>query len=106
MEENNTNQARECILLFVNRVIIVGLICSAEPKYSMSGCCKDAKEDSSYCYLHDLSNQVYGKPDYHEVYENSKRNRERYHGDDEYAAGVDDAIDELGWQQMSLDRRQ
>ena len=63
------------ILLFVGFILILGMIGSGEPECSMSGCNKDAKDGSRYCYLHDLSNRTYGNPDYNAVYENSQRNR-------------------------------
>ena len=63
------------ILLLVGFIFIIGLIGSSEPECSMNGCDKDAKDGSRYCYMHDLSYQTYGNPDYNAVYENSQRKR-------------------------------
>lgn len=145
----DTKYAGLSVLIIVAIVLIIGMAIPSEPKCSMSSCDNDAKDGSSYCYLHDLSYRAYGNPDYHEVYENSKKNRnnnlsspdysssnstsnstsinrsttskktynsydsydegyediydnedydmERYDNDSEYAAGVDDAMDDLDW---------
>lgn len=145
----DTKYAGLSVLIIVAIVLIIGMAIPSEPKCSMSSCDNDAKDGSSYCYLHDLSYRAYGNPDYHEVYENSKKNQnnnssssnysssnntsnststnksttnkktynsydsydegyediydnedydmDRYSYDDDYAAGVDDAMDELDW---------
>ncbi len=133
-------------------LLVLAIIGSSGPKCSMSGCDKDQKEGSRYCYLHDMSYRSYGNPDYNAVYENAQKRREskttsyssgsstsgspsgtsktnkstttkkktystydsydagyedvyenddydwdRYYSDDDYADGVDDAMDELDW---------
>ena len=150
--QNNSNKPSTgvALLLTLGIMMVIGLVISAfEPKCNMGGYDNEAKEGSSYCYLHDLSYRLYGNPDIHEVRENSKKNRDnnsessdqsslnnssnntptnknttskktndtynsydegyediydnddydmdRYYNDEEYAAGVDDAMDELGW---------
>lgn len=137
------------IVFLLGFLLIVSAVIS-RPECSMSGCDKDAKDGSRYCYLHDMSYRSYGNPDYNDVYEDSQCRREvsssnnsyysttstnnnspkkpssssssssayesheaydegynniyedgdydweRYNEDDDYATGVDDAIDEFG----------
>ena len=144
-----TKYAGLSVFIIVAVVLLIVIAIPSEPKCSMSSCDNDAKDGSSYCYLHDLSYRSYGNPDYNEVYENSKKNRnnnssssdysgsnsksnststnrgttskktyssydsydegyediydnedydmDRYNNDSEYAAGVDDAMDDLDW---------
>lgn len=154
---NNSNgmSTGAAILMTLGIMLVIGMIISAgEPKCSLSGCKKDAKEGSRYCYLHDMSYRSYGNPDYNEVYRNSQNRRnntstsssstsiqsnstsssgsrsssgstssstksyssydsydegyedvyenddydwDRYYSDDDYANGVDDAMDDLDW---------
>ena len=145
----DTKYAGLSVFIIVAVVLLIVIAIPSEPKCSMSSCDNDAKDGSSYCYLHDLSYRSYGNPDYNEVYENSKKNRnnnlsssdysnsnstpnststnrgttgkktynsynsydegyeqiydnedydmDRYNNDSEYAAGVDDAMDDLDW---------
>ena len=145
----DTKYAGLSVFVIVAVILLIVIAIPSEPKCSMSSCDNDAKDGSSYCYLHDLSYRSYGNPDYHEVYENSKKNRnnnssssdysnsnstpnststnrgttgkktynsynsydegyediydnedydmDRYNNDSEYAAGVDDAMDDLDW---------
>lgn len=76
--KNNSNgmSTGAALLITVGIMLFIGLIISAcEPKCSMSGCDNDAKDGSSYCYLHDMSYRAYGNPDYNEVYQNSRNNK-------------------------------
>lgn len=130
------------LIFFVGFLFVLGLIGTGDPECSMSGCDKDAKDGSSYCYLHAMSYRSYGDPDCNRVYENSQNNRQnsssssssssgsyssgsgstsssnkystyssyddgyddvyedgdydwdRYYEDDDYATGVDDAMDD------------
>ena len=146
----DTKYAGLSVFIIVAVILLLVIAIPSEPKCSMGGCDDEAKAGSSYCYLHDLSYRSYGNPDYHEVYENSKRKQkeysstekesssnnsssgvttkkqysysdssysgndsyddgyddiydnddydsDRYEVDDDYAAGVDDAMDELDW---------
>lgn len=75
--KNNSNEMSTgaALLMTLGTLLIIGMIISAgEPKCSMSSCDNDAKDDSRYCYLHDMSYRIYGNPDYHEVYRKSKSN--------------------------------
>ena len=75
--KNNSNgmSTGAALLMTLGTLLIIGMIISAgEPKCSMSSCDNDAKDDSRYCYLHDMSYRIYGNPDYHEVRRNSKNN--------------------------------
>ena len=93
------------------------------PKCIKSGCDNDAKEGSSYCYLHDNSNYRYKSSTsysgsskssgssskknqssmdsyddgYNAVYEDDDYDWDRYWSDDDYAAGVDDAMEDEDW---------
>ena len=114
------------ILLFIGWLIDLGT-----PKCIKSGCDNDAKDGSSYCYLHDNSNYRYkgstlysgssnssgsssttksstsfpGKKSsmdsyddgYNAVYEDDDYDWDRYQSDDDYAAGVDDAMEDEDW---------
>ena len=145
----DTKYAGLSVFIIVAVILLIVIAIPSEPKCSMSSCDNDAKDGSSYCYLHELSYRSYGNPDYNEVYENSKKNRnnnssssdylgsnstsnststnrgttskktyssydsydegyediydnedydrDRYNNDSEYAAGVDDAMDDLDW---------
>ena len=65
------------IFLTLGFMLCIGWIISlTEPECSMSGCDNDAKEGSRYCYMHQLSYERYGKPDYNAVYDESVRRRE------------------------------
>ena len=107
------------ILLFVGWIIDLGT-----PKCIKSGCDNDAKEGSSYCYLHDNSTYRYksstsnskktyssgsssskknqGSMDsyddgYNAIYEDDDYDWDRYWSDDDYASGVDDAMEDEDW---------
>ena len=132
------------ILLFIGWMIDLGT-----PKCIKSGCDNDAKEGSSYCYLHDTNFYHYkssasgsygssttnksnstssgGKSSkstssskktdssgsssskknhrsmdsyddgYNDVYEDDDYDLERYWSDDDYAVGVDDAMEDEDW---------
>ena len=107
------------ILLFVGWIIDLGT-----PKCIKSGCDNDAKEGSSYCYLHDNSTYRYKSSTsnskktyssgsssskknqssmdsyddgYNAVYEDDDYDWDRYWSDDDYAAGVDDAMEDEEW---------
>lgn len=64
------------LIFFVGYLFILGLFTTNEPKCSLSGCNKDAKDGSRYCILHDMSYRSYGNPDYNEVYKNSQKKLE------------------------------
>ena len=79
--KNNSNEMSTgaALLLTIGIMLFIGFIISAsKPECSMSRCDNDAKEDSRYCYLHDLSYRTYGNPDYNAVYENSQKKKESY----------------------------
>lgn len=148
--ENDTKYVGLSLLIIGALVFLIAMVIPSEPKCIMSDCKEEAEAGSDYCCLHELSYRAYGNPDYHEVYENSKRNRktystdsdytdssntsnktttrkryssskstyntynsydegyediydnddydsDRYEIDDDYANGVDDAMDELDW---------
>ena len=114
------------ILLFIGWIIDLGT-----PKCIKSGCDNDAKEGSSYCYLHDnstyryksrtsysgsskssgsstkssgssSSKKNYSSMDsyddgYNAIYEDDDYDWDRYWSDDDYAAGVDDAMEDEDW---------
>lgn len=134
------------ILLFIGWMIDLGT-----PKCIKSGCNNDAREGSSYCYLHDnsyyrhnssgssgsgshssttstksstysggtgsnstsgtknthasgssSSNKNYSSNDsydegYNAIYEDDDYDWDRYWSDDDYAAGVDDAMEDEDW---------
>ena len=137
------------ILLFIGWMIELGT-----PKCIKSGCDNDAKEGSSYCYLHDNSTYRYKSSTsysgsskssgsysttkssntssssksssttsnskksyssgsssskknqssmdsyddgYNAVYEDDDYDWDRYRSDDDYAAGVDDAMEDEDW---------
>ena len=107
------------ILLFVGWIIDLGT-----PKCIKSGCDNDAKEGSSYCYLHDNSTYRYKSSTsnskktyssgsssskknqssmdsyddgYNAVYEDDDYDWDRYWSDDDYASGVDDAMEDEDW---------
>lgn len=75
--KNNSNEMSTgtALLMTLGIMLVIGMIISgSKPKCSMSRCDNDVTEDSRYCFLHDYSYRVYGNPDYHEVYKNSKNN--------------------------------
>ena len=81
--KNNENgmSTGAALLLTIGIMLFIGfLINASEPECSMSGCDRDAKEGSRYCYLHDLSYRSYGNPDYNAVYEASQERLESYSG--------------------------
>ena len=114
------------ILLFIGWMIDLGT-----PKCIKSGCNNDAKEGSSYCYLHDnstyryksrtsysgsskssgsstkssgssSSKKNYSSVDsyddgYNAIYEDDDYDWDRYWSDDDYASGVDDAMEDEDW---------
>ena len=107
------------ILLFIGWMIDLGT-----PKCIKSGCDNDAKEGSSYCYLHSNSSYRYtskttsynkntGKSSssskksnsstssyddgYNAIYEDDDYDWDRYWSDDDYASGVDDAMEDEDW---------
>lgn len=105
------------ILLFIGWIIDLGT-----PKCIKSGCDNDAKDGSSYCYLHDNSTYRYKSSSsysgsakssgssskknqssmdsyddgYNAIYEDDDYD-DRYWSDDDYAAGVDDVMEDEGW---------
>ena len=117
----STGKALLCtlgILLFIGWMIDLGT-----PKCIKSGCDNDAKDGSSYCYLHDNSNYRYKSSTsysgsskssgssskknhssmdsyddgYNAIYEDDDYDWDRYWSDDDYAAGVDDAMEDEDW---------
>ena len=107
------------ILLFIGWIIDLGT-----PKCIKSGCDNDAKDGSSYCYLHDnytyryksstsysgnskssgssSSKKNHSSMDsyddgYNAIYEDDDYDWDRYQSDDDYAAGVDDAMEDEDW---------
>ena len=107
------------ILLFIGWMIDLGT-----PKCIKSGCDNDAKDGSSYCYLHDNSTYRYKSSTsnskktyssgsssskknqssmdsyddgYNAIYEDDDYDWDRYWSDDDYAAGVDDAMEDEDW---------
>ena len=107
------------ILLFIGWMIDLGT-----PKCIKSGCDNDAKDGSSYCYIHDNSTYRYKSSTsysgsskssgsssskknhssmdsyddgYNAIYEDDDYDWERYQSDDDYAAGVDDAMEDEDW---------
>ena len=114
------------ILLFIGWMIDLGT-----PKCIKSGCDNDAKDGSSYCYLHDNSTYRYKSrtsysgsskssgsstknsgsssskknqssmdsydDGYNAIYEDDDYDWDRYWSDDDYAAGVDDAMEDEEW---------
>ena len=123
------------ILLFIGWMIDLGT-----PKCIKSGCDNDAKDGSSYCYLHDNSTYRYKSSTsysgssrnsgssstikssntssgekssssskknqssmdsyddgYNAIYEDDDYDWDRYRSDDDYAAGVDDAMEDEDW---------
>lgn len=123
------------ILLFIGWMIDLGT-----PKCIKSGCDNDAKDGSSYCYLHDNSTYRYKSSTsysgssrnsgssstikssntssgekssssskknqssmdsyddgYNAIYEDDDYNWDRYRSDDDYADGVDDAMEDEDW---------
>lgn len=137
------------ILLFIGWIIDLGT-----PKCIKSGCDNDAKDGSSYCYLHDNSTYRYKRSNsysgsskssgsssttkssasssgkkssgttsnskktyssgsgsskkkqssmdsyddgYNAIYEDDDYDWDRYQSDDDYAAGVDDAMEDEDW---------
>ena len=107
------------ILLFIGWMIDLGT-----PKCIKSGCDNDAKDGSSYCYLHDNSTYRYKSSTsysgsskssgsssskknhssmdsyddgYNAIYEDDDYDWDRYQSDDDYAAGVDDAMEDEDW---------
>ena len=113
--------------LFMTIGLIIGFFCIAglfipdNPKCSKYGCDSDAMEGGSYCYSHCAANawkssgsskssstsknSTSSKKDsyksydegYEDVYENEDYDWDRYYSDDDYADGVDDAMDDLDW---------
>ena len=107
------------ILLFIGWMIDLGT-----PKCIKSGCDNDAKDGSSYCYLHDNSTYRYKSSTsyskktyssgsssseknhssmdsyddgYNAIYEDDDYDWDRYWSDDDYASGVDDAMEDEDW---------
>ena len=118
------------ILLFIGWIIDLGT-----PKCIKSGCDNDAKDGSSYCYLHDNSTYRYKSSNtssnsksegttsnskktyssgsssskknqssmdsyddgYNAIYEDDDYDWDRYRSDDDYASGVDDAMEDEDW---------
>lgn len=79
------------------------------PKCIKPGCNNEQTQNSSYCYLHKpYSGGLTGSSSYHsssssydsydegydDIYMNGDYDYDRYDSDDDYAAGVDDAMDE------------
>ena len=107
------------ILLFIGWMIDLGT-----PKCIKSGCDNDAKKGSSYCYLHDNSTYRYKSSTsysgnskssgsssskknqssmdsyddgYNAIYEDDDYDWDSYWSDDDYATGVDDAMEDEDW---------
>lgn len=109
------------IVLFIAWINALGT-----PKCNKSGCDNDAKEGSSYCYLHDNSTYKYKSSNtssssketyssgsssskinqssmdsyddgYNAIYEDDDYDWDRYWSDDDYATGVDDAMEDEDW---------
>lgn len=81
----DTKYAGLSVFVIVAVILLIVIAIPSEPKCSMGGCDNEAKDGSSYCYLHDLSYRSYGNPDYHEVYENSKKNRDNNSSSSDYS---------------------
>lgn len=64
------------VFLLCCSIFVVFSLCGCRKKCSMPDCRNERAEGSEYCYLHDLSNRVYGNPDYNEVYEQSRERQE------------------------------
>lgn len=80
-----------------------------------SGCTREAYKDSAYCWVHRPSKsstkssssyssskksyKTYDSYDdgYDAIYDDDDYDEDRYDSDPDYAAGVDDAMDELDW---------
>lgn len=148
MKGDNTSTIA-AVCLIIGLLVIAGIIFS-EPKCCMSGCKEEVTEGSKYCYLHDLSDRVYGTPDFDSLRKNNEQSKEsesvgsnssndknvyssntnnnkstsskktystydsydegyedvymdedydwdRYYSDDDYALGVDDAMEDMDW---------
>ena len=80
MKNNSNGMSTGAAILFTLGIMLcIGWIISlTEPKCCMSGCDNDAREGGRYCYLHQLSYDSYGNPDYNAVYRESVRRRESY----------------------------
>ena len=78
-----------------------------------SGCTREADKDSAYCWVHRPSKSSYSSSyssskksyktydsyddGYDAIYDDDDYDEDRYDSDPDYAAGVDDAMDELDW---------
>ncbi len=73
------------------------------------GCTREADKDSAYCWVHRPSKSLYSSSysnsknsyktydSYGDGYDDDDYDEDRYDSDPDYAAGVDDAMDELDW---------
>ena len=77
------------------------------------GCTREADKDSAYCWVHRPSKSLYSSSysnsknsyktydsyddGYDAIYDDDDYDEDRYDSDPDYAAGVDDAMDELDW---------
>ena len=78
-----------------------------------SGCNREAAKGSAYCWVHRPSKSSYSSSytsnkksyktydsyddGYDAIYDDDDYDEDRYDSDPDYAAGVDDAMDELDW---------
>ena len=88
---------------------------STKHKYTCikDGCTREADKDSAYCWVHRPSKSSYSSSysssiksyktydsyddGYDAIYDDDDYDEDRYDSDPDYAAGVDDAMDELDW---------
>ena len=88
---------------------------STKHKYTCikDGCTREADKDSAYCWVHRPSKSSYSSSyssskksyktydsyddGYDAIYDDDDYDEDRYDSDQDYAAGVDDAMDELDW---------
>ena len=77
-KNSNEMSTGAALLVTVGIMLFIGFVMNAcEPKCSMAECDNKAKENSRYCYMHDMSYRNYGNPDYNAVYKNAQRNKNK-----------------------------
>lgn len=121
MNRRNDNSGIIAGIIVIGLFLFIGLIVNeSKPECIKAGCDREQTDGSSYCYLHEhfsdgsssssktstSSNKnktgnlnPYSSYDegYEDVYDGDDYDWDRYWEDDDYADGVDDAMEDCDW---------
>lgn len=79
-KNSNEMSTGAALVVTVGIMLFIGFIMNAcESKCTMAECDNKAKENSRYCYMHDMSYRNYGNPDYNAVYKTLREIRTKQH---------------------------